>query len=332
MSNPTGAATGRAQRLLRWYPKEWRSRYGEEFAELLVADISERPRSWGRAVDVATSGLLARATSAGLRDGTLEPSEQVRRSLVTQGCAMTIFLVFGLSIWAELTIGWQWSAPSAAGTSVAMVLMSGSVLALMAFAALAAAPIALAVVRQVARRRHDGLVVPTLLFVSGMTVLVVGSRHFENGWPGTGAHPWAHQKIVPGGLAAFTWASTLGVSSYWTHPKALASFPPSEIAWMAVSLVALGFLTVGAAKTLRRLDLSPRTIQYETRLTRLATFALVVFLAGAGSWIFDGGPGPKELFHVGVIDVVGVTAMAGALIVATQASRQAGGRLSIRAD
>jgi hypothetical protein len=30
------APAERAARLLRWYPRGWRSRYGEEFAELLV--------------------------------------------------------------------------------------------------------------------------------------------------------------------------------------------------------------------------------------------------------------------------------------------------------
>lgn len=49
----------RARRLVRWYPKEWRRRYGEEFTELLVYDIGERPRSWHRTLDVARSGLAA---------------------------------------------------------------------------------------------------------------------------------------------------------------------------------------------------------------------------------------------------------------------------------
>jgi hypothetical protein len=53
----------RAHRLLRWYPKEWRLRYGEEFTELLVDDIAERPRSWRRTVDVARSGIAAQSHS-----------------------------------------------------------------------------------------------------------------------------------------------------------------------------------------------------------------------------------------------------------------------------
>jgi hypothetical protein len=52
---------------------------------------------------------------------------------------------------------------------------------------------------------------------SGATLLVCGARHFENGWPGTGG-AGAEHALVPGGLAAFGWASTLSVSAYLAHP------------------------------------------------------------------------------------------------------------------
>jgi hypothetical protein len=54
-------ADRRARRLLRWYPKSWRLRYGEEFTQLLIDDIDDRPHSWHRTLDVARSGLAARA-------------------------------------------------------------------------------------------------------------------------------------------------------------------------------------------------------------------------------------------------------------------------------
>lgn len=59
-------AARRAGRLLRWYPRVWRDRYGEEFAELLIADIEERPRAVGRTVDVILGGFVARLSAAGL--------------------------------------------------------------------------------------------------------------------------------------------------------------------------------------------------------------------------------------------------------------------------
>ena len=43
MSEREAALRRRARRALRWYPREWRARYGEEFTELLMADFDERP-------------------------------------------------------------------------------------------------------------------------------------------------------------------------------------------------------------------------------------------------------------------------------------------------
>jgi hypothetical protein len=59
--NDRAEAERRARRLVRWYSKAWRRRYGEEFTELLIADIVERPRSWRRTSDVALRGLAARS-------------------------------------------------------------------------------------------------------------------------------------------------------------------------------------------------------------------------------------------------------------------------------
>ena len=63
---PGELAAGRAARLLRWYPRAWRDRYGAEFTELLIADIAERPRSRARTLDVARGGIVARLADVGL--------------------------------------------------------------------------------------------------------------------------------------------------------------------------------------------------------------------------------------------------------------------------
>ncbi len=236
MSEVSEAAARRAARLLRWYPSDWRSRYGDEFAELLIADISERPDSWRRHADVAISGVLARLIPTGLTGHAIDPAEQVRASLASLGYLLGVFLSLGIALWAQLTIGWQWSKPDTAAISVAMILMSGAVLLLCGLALLAAIPIACAVILRFVRRQPDGLILPALFFVAGSAVLVIGGRHFGNGWPGTGGHPWSHPGLVPGGVAAFTWASTLWVSSCWAHPGSLALFPAAELAWTGRTL------------------------------------------------------------------------------------------------
>ena len=239
--------------------------------------------------------------------------------------ALSIFVVFALAIWSQLTIGWQWSAPDTVATSWAMPVMSAAIVAFGALCVASAVPVLWS-------RRADGspkdrtgrLLRPLLLLIGGLGVLVVGTHHFANGWPGTGGHPWVHQGIVPGGVAAWAWASTLFVTSYWAHPAALAGFPAGEVAWMVVSPIALAAALVGIAKLVRRLELSPRLLRYQRRLTYAATVAMAAFFTGAGLWVFDGGPGPRNLFHVGAIDVVDLVAMAVALAMTTQAVRRVG--------
>jgi hypothetical protein len=155
-------------------------------------------------------------------------------------------------------------------------------------------------------------------------VLVLGTHHFANGWPGTRGHPWADQGIVPGGVAASAWASTLFVTSYWLHPAALARFPGGEVAWMLVSPVATAALILGATRIARRVDLSPRVIAYERRLGLLAAVTTSIFLTGAALWIVDGGSGPRNLFHIGSIDIVELIALALLVVVAGRAA----GRIS----
>jgi hypothetical protein len=151
---------------------------------------------------------------------------------------------------------------------------------------------------------------PSLVLLLGVAVLVIGSRHFAHGWPGTGGHPWSGRGLVSGAIAAFAWAATVSISTYWAHPNALLSFPVAEVAWMAVSPAAMACVVLGAAKTVRRVELSPRVLRYEASLGSVAVVGMIVCLAGSCLWVLDGGPGPRDLFHTGVIDVGGLVVMA----------------------
>ena len=225
-------------------------------------------------------------------------------------------------MWSQLTTGWQWSPPGTAGVTVAMLAMSAAMGMLAVLALLAVLPVAW----RVAAARPPGVRGPSALFLAGLAVVVIGGRHFGNGWPGTGGRPWAHQGLVPGGVAAFSWASTLSVSSFWAHPAALAAFPATELAWMALSPLAVAGAVTGAAAVVRRAGLSPAVLspavlRFETWLGRAACAAMAVFLAGACAWVADRSPG--ALFRPGAIDVAGLVVLALALAVAHQAAGQA---------
>jgi hypothetical protein len=314
----TTAAERHAGRLLRWYPRAWRARYGEEFTELLREEWAERPRCARRSVNVMANGLMARLSDAGLAGGALEGTAQTRASLATLLCSLAAFLVLGVSMWAQLTIGWQWSAPDTPGTAIAVVAMTAVVMIFVALAAAAAAPVVWTVLRAFRHREAQGLGRPMILIAVGLSIVVVGSRHFGNGWPGTGGHPWAHQGLVPGGVAAFSWASTLSVTSYWAHPTALSTFPLTEVAWMIGSPMALAIVAVGCAQTVRRAHLSARALRAEMVLGQLAAAAMVLFVVAVGLWMLNGGPGPRGLFTTGAIDRFALIAMVACLLLAVR--------------
>jgi len=320
VTTPHEVSARRAARLLRWYPATWRDRYGDEFAELLIAEFAEQPTSWRRAADVARGGLLARLARAGLAGYQPESPEQVRAGLATAACAMAASGALGVAMWAQLATGWAWAPPAAAGPTIAMAAMSAAVLLLAALGLLAAVSLAWSAARALARRpARRALGGPLLLAVAGAGALAVGGHHFASAWPGSGAHPWAPHELLPAGVAAFGWAATLSVSAYWAHPAALAAFPGPEIAWMAVSPAALAAAVAGVAGLVRRLDLSPGILRYEAWLASSAAAAMAVFLSGACCWVLAEGSGPG-LFHAGAIDAGSLAVMAVALVMAQRAT------------
>jgi hypothetical protein len=127
-------------------------------------------------------------------------------------------------------------------------------------------------------------------------------------------------------VAAFGWALTLSVTSYWAHPAALLAFPAAELAWMVISPAALAVMAAGLARLVRRLDLPPRLLRYQARLGQLAAAGMAVFLAGAASWVLAGQHGPGTLFRPGAIDVAALAAMALALAVGWHALRRTAAR------
>ena len=327
---PGVTSEDRAARLLHWYPASWRARYGAEFTELLIADLAERPRCRRRTADLAFNGLLARLRCAGLSGQLPDPADQARACLAVLAGAATLFLTLGIMAWSQLITGWQWAPPGARATRAAVVIMSAGLLLMLVLAVLAIAPVCWSLGRAaVCRRgrraggRAPRWAWPAALVALGGLVLGAGARYFANGWPGTGGHSWPQQGLVPGGAAAFGWAATLSVTSYWAHPAALLAFPASEIAWMVISPAALSCLAAGLVATVRRLDLEGRALRYQARLGCMAAGTMALFLAGAACWVGGGDSGPGILFRAGSIDVAALAGMALALAAAWHAAHRA---------
>jgi hypothetical protein len=317
----------RARRLLRWYPPSWRARYGEEFAELLLAELEERPRSWRRTANVVASGLLARCTLAGLTSHELSPPEQFRAGLASLGCALAALLGFGLFLLSQLATGWQWAATRPANAATGTLVMAAAAAGLLLIGLAAAVPLGWQAA--VIARSNARLARPAMAALGCATVLVCGARHFENGWPGTGG-VGAEHGLVPGGLAAFGWASTLSVSAYWAHPGLWGMFPPAEMAWMVLSPVAWIGLIAGCVTMVRRLVLPAGMLRYLAALAAAATATAIAFLAGAATWVL--GPSAQAgAFRPGLVDTASLLIMAAAVVIALRAVAGIGrARLAMR--
>jgi hypothetical protein len=163
-AGPGGAASNvaakeRAAELLLWYPRAWRDRYGEEFAELLIADIEERPRSVERTLDVARGGIMARLADAGLAgfplaapagdgaDLATARNRQATASLASMAAASAVFLVVGAAQWSQLLNAWVWrwrslaraGGPASATSGLERAATLGTTAVILVFLALAAA-------------------------------------------------------------------------------------------------------------------------------------------------------------------------------------------------
>lgn len=307
--------TARATRLLLWYPAAWRARYGDEFAELLAAELAERPRDRRRTFNVALSGVRARLADAGLVSHPLDHAAAARAGLATLACCGALFATFGAAMWSQLATGLQWAVPDNRGITQALDLMSLALLTFCVVAAIGLAGLIRAAVVAVARHRGRALLGPTTLAIASAAMLFFGGRHFANAWPGTSGHLLTTQSLVPAGVVAFCWSTTMWITSYWAHPAMLAAFPATQIAWMTLAPLAACGLMTGMAQLIRRLDRSPRAFSFETWLGRVAGGGMLIFLCGVLRWLSSAEAGQRPVFHVGSIDVAGLTVLV--LVVAT---------------
>jgi len=102
---------GAFERMIRWYPAQWRSRYGGEMAALLedtyatASDVPIRHR-----LGLARAGLAERARAAGLIGSAQGPEERVRAGSVLVLCGWALFLV-ALAIFGKFTDNWLAGTP-----------------------------------------------------------------------------------------------------------------------------------------------------------------------------------------------------------------------------
>ena len=209
-----------------------------------------------------------------------------------------------------MTIGWQWSAPNAvdhlghARDDVVAVTIGAACVALAVRVSRWAVP-ALVVLRPWEIRR------PLCLVGVGLAVLIVGAHHFANGWPGTGdirgliRASCLEELRVRLGVDAVRHVLLAAPGCFGHFPGTRGGVDAGEPDWPWQAVV------LGVAKLVRRLDFPDRVLRFERIVGFMAASAMGLFLTGAALWVVDGGPGPRDLFHIGSIDVIELVVLVG---------------------
>ncbi len=96
----------RVARLLRWYPRTWRDRYGTEFEAVLTSSLVDGKGGLSLSMNVAREGLAARLESAGFVGRTAPVIERARASVMTVFVATLGFLTSAIAL-LIYSKGWQ---------------------------------------------------------------------------------------------------------------------------------------------------------------------------------------------------------------------------------
>ena len=74
-------STVRVARLLRWYPSDWRDRYGDEFESVLSCSLRDGKGGLRLSVDVAREGMATRLEGAGFLGRVAPPLKRARAAI-----------------------------------------------------------------------------------------------------------------------------------------------------------------------------------------------------------------------------------------------------------
>ena len=239
-----------AGRLLRFYPKGWRVRYGEELRALIV-DMSDGGRvAWRMRADVATAGVRERLRGGGIGDA------RGGGRLVLW--AWALFVLAG-AIVAKSSEHWQSELP-AGGHAAATAAFTALVAIAIAASVLVLAGIALAVPSLVAFLRAGGWPrVRAPILAAGALTVALGAAT----------------------VALAAWAHGLTPRARNGHD---ALYGAAFLTWVALAAASLLAWTRAATFTADQLSLSPTTLQLHARLARAVAFAMATMTAATIVW------------------------------------------------
>jgi hypothetical protein len=272
-------------RLLRWYPRAWRERYGQELLALIQDTLDEGRSTWRLRLGVVRGGLGERVHQA-VRAGTAAAKRTSTGWLITVVAAM----ILGSLPWdlkASLPPARAWQKTASFDLLVGAFAVTGVVVLA---SGLVAAPAFIAFLReggwQQIRRRVAWAAGATVAAGGGLAGLFLGARSMSSAQVN---HSWAYGIGVVATTAALVVASGLWASAVTATAKRLklatrarAAQPllaavtltaaqvilPANLIWLAATQSSLPFLVVGVTNLALVGFVTPRSIGRAVRQSR----------------------------------------------------------------
>jgi hypothetical protein len=286
--------TRRAERLLRWYPRAWRERYGEEFTDHLEQEFVERPLDLRRSLNVAFKGLVARVEYFGLSNAALSPGGETRAALSTSFALVVVAAVLAINFWSWAML--QWSARTY--HPIPVDATTGVLTAATAILSLVLVAIVLIVlgsaVRQIVRGRGRRLVGP-LAFAAGSVACFC---YFLPPWLPSmfgryshmfqGGYRWTHPGPAAYALAFIAQHVTQPWITMWD--PGISGEPTSQAVMNDLAPLVVLVFAVAMAFLVRRVELPRLSERLEAATLVLLGSLSSVFLITLVVWLTAGGP------------------------------------------
>jgi hypothetical protein len=250
--------SNRFERLLRWYPTAWRSRYGAGMVVLMEDTYATAGVPLRSRLAIMRAGVCERAREAGVLGRETSPLDRQRAGSLLVLCGWAAVMLAG-AFFAKFTDNWN-SLLSGGGRTLSNV----SFIAVQWGGVLGIVLVAVAVV----------CVVPSL-------VALVRA----GGWASV-RRPIVRTVIVGAVVVALTvalvaWAHHL---PYRDRNGGLIPYEFVVAGWSVTVAIAVGVATSAAVSVTRRLELSARKIQSLSLIAVTLTFFMFVIFAGTLAW------------------------------------------------
>jgi hypothetical protein len=248
----------RFQRMLRWYPKNWRTRYGDEMIALLEDSYSTGEVPLQARFAMAKNGIAERTREAGLISDSDSPIDRMRAGSLLILCGWAFFVVAG-SMFAKFADGWRPATPLAdrwLPNDGYHAVVWGSVAGLV-------------------------LVVSAALIVLPALVRLVR----EGGWVSI-RRPVLRVVLVGAVAVAMTGALVIWAHHLSNHDRngGLVSYGLFFVVWGLATVGAIATSTAGAISVTRQLRLEQRTLTALSRLAIALAAIMAVTLVGTIIW------------------------------------------------